>query len=263
VDGNQRSHCGTPGLDEARPLVRKAIQARTSEDHDAAKRLLDAAIAADPKFAPAHFHLAQLASAKGDHARAVRHYEKTCALDPRRVENWAAWASGLVELRDAKKIRSFKARLDRAPLAPPQRLHVLKMLKPQPKVGGFGAATKAEANQMIRHLVDQDATKALALGRRLLRKSPDAALLLNAMGSAHALAGEFEQADVLFRRAVERAPDDPSVHMNYARFLLGQERFSQALVHLRRSAELRPGVAQTDLMTAAALVGDEQFESGP
>lgn len=74
--------------------------------------------------------------------------------------------------------------------------------------------------------------------------------------------GEFEQADVLFRRAVERAPDDPSVHLNYARFLLGQERFSQALVHLRRSAELRPGVAQTDLMTAAALVGDEQFEAG-
>jgi len=74
--------------------------------------------------------------------------------------------------------------------------------------------------------------------------------------------GEFEQADVLFRRAVERAPDDPSVHMNYARFLLGQERFSQALVHLRRSAELRPGVVETDLMTAAALVGDEQFEAG-
>ena len=57
-------------------------------------------------------------------------------------------------------------------------------------------------------------------------------------------AGDFETAEVRFRRAVELQPGNPAAHADLAVALMYQERWEEAREHLERAKEIEPGMPE-------------------
>jgi len=93
-------------------------------------------------------------------------------------------------------------------------------------------------------LTTGNANDALAIARRLVgeaTQSPDAHQLI---AMCYADAGDVGAADIAFRRALELAPDNALILLNYATMLRKAGRLDAALATFRRAAEAAPGLAK-------------------
>jgi tetratricopeptide (TPR) repeat protein len=88
---------------------------------------------------------------------------------------------------------------------------------------------------------------------------PDPDPIADALERAGALTsvGRWEQADAELRRALAVDPDDPSLHAELGRVLLGRERPQEALEHLERALAAEPEDGVVHALRGLALVATD------
>ena len=104
--------------------------------------------------------------------------------------------------------------------------------------------------------------RAAALYRKALQKDPDDANALHLLGVIAYQCGEAGTALRLIERALPELPELPDVHLNYGNALRDTGKLAEAVASYRRALALKSdyGMAQNNL--AAALNQQEEFASG-
>ncbi|MEF8793380.1 XrtA/PEP-CTERM system TPR-repeat protein PrsT [Thiohalorhabdus sp.] len=98
-------------------------------------------------------------------------------------------------------------------------------------------------------LADGEDGRALELGERLSRATPESPMGQLVMGQAHVKAGEKEAAEKAFQAALERGPNRPAA-LALFRIRQGQGRVAEAEAALQRWLEARPGDADVRVLLA-------------
>ena len=93
--------------------------------------------------------------------------------------------------------------------------------------------------------------EASRLFESILKDEPRNLAALQHLAIIHASRGEFEFAEVLFRRAAEAAPDNPDVQSNLGRVLSERGRHEEAVACLNRALSLRPGMVEAEFNLGA------------
>jgi Flp pilus assembly protein TadD len=93
--------------------------------------------------------------------------------------------------------------------------------------------------------------EASRLFESILKDEPRNLAALQHLAIIHATRGEFEFAEVLFRRAAEAAPDNPDVLSNLGRVLSERGRHEEAVACLNRALSLRPGMVEAEFNLGA------------
>jgi tetratricopeptide (TPR) repeat protein len=104
--------------------------------------------------------------------------------------------------------------------------------------------------------------RAEALYRKALQKDPDDANALHLLGVIAYQRGEVGMALRLIERALPGLPELPDAHLNYGNALREGGRFAEAVASYRRAVVIKPdyGMAYNNL--AAALNDQEEFAAG-
>jgi tetratricopeptide (TPR) repeat protein len=104
--------------------------------------------------------------------------------------------------------------------------------------------------------------RAEALYRKALQKDPDDPNALHLLGVAAYQCGEVGTALQLIERALPGLPELPDVHLNYGNALREAGKLAEAVTSYRRALALKPdyGMARNNL--AAALNQQEEFAAG-
>lgn len=95
--------------------------------------------------------------------------------------------------------------------------------------------------------------------RQVLAIQPDHVDALNALGVVHAMQGEPQQAEQMFRRALEQAPRAAHVWNNLGYHLMADGRLQEALDALQRAAAIEP----LNAMVAANIINLRERIGGP
>jgi tetratricopeptide (TPR) repeat protein len=186
-----------------------------------AERAIAAAVAIQPGFAPAHFNRAQALAALGRAEEAVASYDRALALKPDHAE---AWANRGVVLRVLNRPADALASFERAAALNP---------------GQAGAWTGR--GNVLRDLGRLD--EAAASYDRAAALSPgDAALWSNRGSILHAL-NRLEEALTSYDKALALKPDFAEAWSNRGNVLRDLGRIAAALESHGRAQALKPGYA--------------------
>jgi tetratricopeptide (TPR) repeat protein len=215
---------------------------RRQGQEEEAFRILDAAVAREPRSAEAHAALALLYERRGDIALALETARRATQLDPDSPTGW--YALGVLHHRLQQPGRSLVALRKAARLGPEEARcqHLLGEA-----LRDFGRLEEAEPYlQRAMALAPQYSEAHLSVGQLYAARSPASTYLPRAVQ-------ELE-------RARELAPRDwaPSYHLGRA--YLRQRRFVEAAAAFQRVLDLAPDYdpALLDLSRAYAGLGDEK-----
>src|SRR6185503_7243446 len=84
---------------------------------------------------------------------------------------------------------------------------------------------------------------AVAHAHRAVELDEGNAAYLGTLGVALAEAGDYGDAEIVLRGALELKPRDPGAHFNLAKLLRKQERVAEALEAFARAYAIEPGLA--------------------
>jgi len=217
--------------------------------------LLERAVAADPRNDDGHNNLALALEAVGRPAEAEVHLRKAVCLAPADAERHANLGA---LLRDAGRPEAAAAVLEAAVRRFPDHPGVLTNLglalealhQDEAAVAALTrAATRAPASPRVRRNLGLLLAK---LGRpAAARPHLEAALaqgmvepeVLLHLGAIHYRHASKREAEALFRRALEVAPDSALAHSNLAGLLADRRDFSAAMDHLATALRLDPECA--------------------
>lgn len=73
-----------------------------------------------------------------------------------------------------------------------------------------------------------------------LEQYPEYNLPHTCIGMALEMKGQHKKAEMHFERALELAPGNPYIQLQYAKYLVGQQRYEEALNHARESLRINP-----------------------
>ena len=197
-------------------LYIKAVSLRYQEKMDAAFEVLDTLIMHDPEFGRAHQEKGHLLYEQGDKVAALASYHLACAANPALSASWKRQATLLTEFGkpdEAKVVAAQALRLARLPkelLAVSSFIHEHKLLKAEKLCRKF--------LQVNPHHIE---------GMRLLA---DIGLRLSAL----------EEADFLLESALEFAPDNVQVRLDYIAALGKQHKYAEALEQAKMLHESDP-----------------------
>jgi tetratricopeptide (TPR) repeat protein len=104
--------------------------------------------------------------------------------------------------------------------------------------------------------------RAEALYRKALQKDPDDANALHLLGVVAYQCGEVGTALRLIERALPELPELPDVHLNYGNALRDAGRLAEAMASYRRALALNPDYGMAHNNLAAALNQQEEFAAG-
>jgi len=204
---------------------------------------LHEALARHPQPAGAHRELGMSYESVGDPAEAERQFRAAAALAPDDWMNWNALGSFLVRAGRTEGARVAYERAAR--LAPPD-------------------VRWPQENLAILEIVEGDFEAAVEAFEGLDPAKADPELASN-MATAYFFVGRLDEAEALYRRAVELEPRDPRIHRNLGDLHLRRGRTGAAREAYRRALELtevelasRPGDATLRVQRAllAAKAGD-------
>jgi tetratricopeptide (TPR) repeat protein len=199
------------------------------------------AIALDPKFGAPHSNLGLALAAKGLLDDAIACYKKAIVLDPKFANAHGNLANALAR----------KGQMDEAIAC------YLKAIELDPKLPmahyNVGAALAAKGQ------VDE----AIDCFKKAIELDPKLAMAHYNLGNALAAKGQVDEAIACFHKAIELDPSYPEAHCNLGGALKQQGRFAESLAALERGHELgskRPGwpypsaawVRQAERLAAAA-----------
>jgi tetratricopeptide (TPR) repeat protein len=104
--------------------------------------------------------------------------------------------------------------------------------------------------------------RAEALYRKALQKDPDDANALHLLGVVAYQRGEVGTALRLVERALPELPELPDIHLNYGNALREAGRLAEAMASYRRAVALKPDYGMAHNNLAAALNHQEEFAAG-
>ncbi len=160
----------------------------------------------------------QSLSAKGDHARAIEHYERALAIrpdDPRVLFALGNTARALGLSAAAEDFFGRVLSLD------PQRLEA---------IGNLANLLRARGQT----------NAAISLLEPALARNPDAAELWLTLGSAHRETGDMAEAEKYFREAMSRRPDYAAALGNLADILADRGQIEEAMSFYERAVKREP-----------------------
>ncbi len=82
----------------------------------------------------------------------------------------------------------------------------------------------------------------------------------NNLGLALASRGQFDEAIVHYKKAIEIQPDFVMAHNNFGNALAGRGQFDEAIVHYKKAIEIQPDYAKAHHNFGNALAGRRQFD---
>ncbi len=110
-------------------------------------------------------------------------------------------------------------------------------------ITGFLIAMLVTASLAAAIDVPHNLGAAIKAQKRMINSRPNDARALNDLGNLLTLAGRKEEAEDAYRRALEIAPESPTIHYNLGLLLRQMGRPRAALDELRRAVELDAGDA--------------------
>ncbi len=130
----------------------------------------------------------------------------------------------------------------------------------------LGGERPAMLQTAIDHLLARRLDRAEPILRRLVAKNPRDAEALGLLGLTLCHQGRFDQADFNMKRALALAPQQASLHINYANLCWSLRRLDDAVDHYHEALRLRPDSIEAHLGLAAVRSArceyDEAIEHG-
>ncbi|MFN0012549.1 MAG: tetratricopeptide repeat protein [Phycisphaerales bacterium] len=112
----------------------------------------------------------------------------------------------------------------------------------------------------IDHLLGHRPQQAEAVLRRLVARNPRDAEALGFLGLALCHQARFEQAEFSMKRALALAPNQPSLHINYANLLWSLRRLDDSVAHYHTALGLRPDSVEAHIGLAAVLAAQCEYD---
>ncbi len=242
-----------PGYLPARLLLAKSLL--DAGKGDESRMLYEALAREHPEAAEAHYGLGRIDAGRGEHASAVEHLRKACALFPGFGAAHFALARAYRDLGEKEKAQAELALYQKDklgwPTVPDPFMEALVALKT-----GAGARLQkgiqlAEAGQLQAAADEHEA--ALLADPKLL---PAHINLIRLYGSL----GRPERAEEHYRAAVALDPNLAEIHYSYGVLLTVQGRNAEAAEAFRRALELKPDYAEAQNNYAYLLMTSGKLE---
>ena len=122
-----------------------------------------------------------------------------------------------------------------------QSLDKLKYAAPTP--AATSNPSEAEVTPLLKLYNEGQNTKFIEQAGLLTRQYPNSFVLYNLVGAGHRKLGQFEQAEIAFRKASEKNPNSPDVYKNLGATLFGLRKFDEAVLAYKRLILLQPEYA--------------------
>ena len=224
----------TPGDIEC--LYMKAVSARYLKDYALAEETLTTLKTTHPNFGRALQEEGHLARDQGLLDAALSAYKKACRANPALVASWRAQADILS--RKGLRQEAYKANFQAEHLAtlPPELMTVTHFIHE-------GKLLKAEE-----------------LCRFFLQKNPHHIEAMRLLADIGARFGVFNDADFLLESAIEFAPDNIQLHLDYIQILRKRQKFAAALEQAEGLYKRDPNnpVFQSHLAIESMQTGDHE-----
>ena len=202
--------------DHAEALYIKAVSLRYLKKPDAASGVLDTLISYEPEFGRAHQEKAHLLLAAGDKTAALASYRLACANNPALLASWKMQAALLTELGRADEAKAVNAQALRLAHLPKDLL-------------------------AVSHLIhEHKLLKAEKLCRKFLLANPHHIEAMRLLADIGLRLSAFEEAEFLLESALEFAPDNVQIRLDYIAALRKRQKYGKALVQAQTLQESDP-----------------------
>jgi tetratricopeptide (TPR) repeat protein len=228
-------------------LFTAGVDALKSGDLETAEKTFQEVLRRGGKASFVHHNLGIVYQQRGDHAKAAVQFREAVRLQPnfgqaRLLLGVSLLASG--KIAEAAGELEHSVRL--LPGEPQSRLQLANAY--ERANNWLGAVAQYQA---LRELAPQEAEYAYRLGRAYARLSewsldqiikidPEAARLRQSLGQQLLMQGKYELAASEYRRAAERDPKLPEIHLALALIYLEQKRFDEALKEIEQELKITP-----------------------
>ena len=195
-----------------------------------ARKLCDAALAANPNNSQLHHALGVVHQSRGDMSRAAQSYQDAVAANPANVSSWVnlgicARTAGTPD----QAIAAFEKAID----ADPNSFH-------------------AHYNLGLVHCDRKDMGKAVASLNAALKINPSSSEALFQLGFLEELRGNHERAIEHYRALLKGSPNWAPAHTHVGACLQMIGRFEEGAEHLKRAVELNPRDGRAHFLLASS-----------
>lgn len=207
------------------------------EEYERAELICEELLALAPQTTEVHYLAAQIASAKSDHAKTIRHLSKVIDLQPDSPVAHHRLARALWELgKPQRAIESYQRALEIHPMLPEAHgdLGFLLLQTGQPEKG-------------LKHL------------RQAVELKPESSVAHRLLADALAAQQDYDEAQQHYHQAVESDSTNVAAHFGLARVLVRQGQTSEATAHLRRLVALSPTNADAHQMLGEILQSQQKL----
>ena len=204
----------SPSHSEA--LYIKAVSLRYLSKLDTASEVLDTLITLEPEFGRAHQEKGHLLSAVGKKEAALASYRLACATNPALTASWKMQAQLLSEF----------GRVDEAKTVHAQAVRLASLPKELLAVSNF--------------IHEHKLRKAEKLCRKFLQVNPHNIEGMRLLADIGLRLSAFEEAEFLLESALEFAPDNIQVRLDYIAVLRKRQKYSDALAQAKMLHESDP-----------------------
>ena len=216
---------------------------------DESQAICESIIKENPQFAPAHYWLGRVASAKGQVAASIEKYRKACQL-------WPSYGTAHYAL-------ALACRRTGAEEEARQHMAAYQKYKadgdPQPE-DPLLESVRSLDNSALAHLmkgVDLENAgqfnAAIAEHEQAVKQDPKLAQAHANLIALYGRVGQAENVEKEYRATVEINPNLPQSHYDYGVFLVNQQRFREAETAFRKALESSPKYAEAHSNLGAML----------
>jgi len=258
------------------PAVTQAEAAIEKKDYPSAEKLLNEAVASNPKDYQAWYDLGYALNATGRKAEAIEAYRKSVAAKPDVFESNLNLGTLLAStnqpdapeyLRKATQLKPTAHRdegLERAWLS---LGHAIEKEKPQEAIAAFEKAAALQPKDAEPYLAAgpllereeklSEAAEHYVKAAELDPKSPDA---LAGLVNVYTKQKRLPEAESALRKYLALDPNNASAHVQLGRVLLAESKPEDASVEFQAALKLDPADKTANQEVAAALVQAKKFD---
>jgi len=221
-------------------LYMTAVCQRYLRQTDAARETLKRLRKAAPDFGRGHQEEGHLFRALGDAPRALAAYQRACRFNPALAASWTAQAEIHEQAGNAQAAAQARGHAQALQQLPPQLLSV--------------------AN----HLHEGRLLKAEKLCRHFLQKNPHHIEAMRLLAEIGVQMNAMDEAEFLLESAVELAPDNTQVRLDYGKVLRKRQKFAAAQEQAQILYDRDPSnvVFQSNLAVETQIAGDVERALG-